>query len=151
MQRRRGFLLAAACLGLARPAARAADARPVRMVIIPKLVGIDYYDAVKKGIDDAVRDLRDVEVTWTGPTQDKVEKQIEIIDEMVARRPDVIAVAANDPIAIAPALQRAQRAGVHVMTWDADARVREFFVNLVDFEEFGSRLVEQPGVRRSQP
>jgi len=142
MQRRRRFLLAAACTGLVLPAARAAGAGRVRLVIIPKLVGIDYYDAVKTGIDDAVRELRDVEVTWTGPAQDKVEKQIEIIDGLLAERPDVIAVAANDPIAIAPVLQRAQRAGIHVMSWDADARVREFFVNLVDFEEFGSRLVE---------
>jgi ABC-type sugar transport system substrate-binding protein len=120
---------------------RAADARPVRLVIIPKLVGIDYYDAVKKGIDDAARELPDVQVTWTGPTQDKVEKQIEIIDDMIAKRPDVIAVAANDPIAIVPALQRAQKAGIHAMSWDADARAREFFVNLVDFTEFGTRLV----------
>jgi rhamnose transport system substrate-binding protein len=142
MQKRRRFLLAAACMGLVLPPARVAGATRVRLVIIPKLVGIDYYDAVKNGIDDAVRELRDVEVVWTGPTQDKVDKQIEIIDDMIAKRPDVIAVAANDPIAIVPALQRAQKAGIHAMSWDADARVREFFVNLVDFEEFGSRLVD---------
>lgn len=142
MQRRRHFLMAAACVGLMPHPARATSAKPLRLVIIPKLVGIDYYDAVKKGIDDAARELRDVEVTWTGPSQDKVEKQIEIIDDMIAKRPDVIAVAANDPIAIVPALQRAQQAGIHVMTWDADARLREFFVNLVDFAEFGSRLVD---------
>jgi rhamnose transport system substrate-binding protein len=142
MQRRRHFLLAAACMGLVVPPARAAGEKPVRLVIIPKLVGIDYYDAVKTGIDDAARELRDVDVAWIGPTQDKVEKQIEIIDDMIAKRPDVIAVAANDPIAIAPAMQRAQKAGIHVMSWDADARVREFFVNLVDFQEFGSRLVD---------
>jgi ABC-type sugar transport system substrate-binding protein len=80
MHTRRRWLLAAACGGLMLARVRAADARPVRLVIIPKLVGIDYYDAVKKGIDDAARELPDVQVTWTGPTQDKVEKQIEIID-----------------------------------------------------------------------
>ena len=113
-----------------------------RIVIIPKLVGISYYDAVKTGIDAAVRELPDVDVTWSGPTQDKVEKQIEMIERLIPTGPNVIAVAANDPIAIAPVLKKAQQAGIHVMSWDADAAQREFFVNLVDFGEFGTRLVE---------
>jgi rhamnose transport system substrate-binding protein len=113
-----------------------------RVVVIPKLVGIAYYDAVKQGIDAAARELPDVAVNWVGPTQDQVEKQIEIIERQIPSRPDLIAVAANDPRAIVPALRKAQKAGIHVMTWDADAALREFFVNLVDYDEFGSRLVE---------
>jgi rhamnose transport system substrate-binding protein len=117
-------------------------AERLRIVIIPKLIGIDYYDAVKTGIDAAARELPDVEVTWTGPTQDKVEKQIQLIEDLIPSKPDVIAVAANDPIAIAAVLKKAQQAGIHVMSWDADATHREFFVNLVDFDEFGSRLID---------
>lgn len=113
-----------------------------RIVIMPKLVGIDYYDAVKTGIDAAAKELPDVAVTWTGPTQDQVEKQIDMIERLIPSRPDLIAVAANDPVAIAPVLVKAQRAGIHVMSWDADSNQREFFVNLVDFEAFGSQLVE---------
>lgn len=113
-----------------------------RIVIMPKLVGIAYYDAVKTGIDAAARELPDVAVTWTGPTQDQVERQIEMIERLIPARPDLIAVAANDPVAIVPVLQKAQRAGIHVMSWDGDSQLREFFVNLVDFEAFGSQLVE---------
>ena len=113
-----------------------------RIVIMPKLVGITYYDAVKTGIDAAARELPDVEVTWTGPTQDQVEKQIEMIERLIPTKPDLIAVAANDPVVIAPVLIKAQRAGIHVMSWDGDSKEREFFVNLVDFEAFGAQLVE---------
>ncbi len=119
-----------------------APAPRYRVVIMPKLVGITYYDAVKTGIDAAARELPDVSVTWTGPTQDQVEKQIEMIERLIATRPDLIAVAANDPVAIAPVLGKAQRAGIRVMSWDGDSQLREFFVNLVDFEEFGARLVD---------
>jgi ABC-type sugar transport system substrate-binding protein len=116
--------------------------RPRRIVIIPKLVGIAYYDAVKTGIDAAAKELPDVAVTWTGPSQDQVERQVELIERLIPTRPDLIAVAANDPVEIAPAMAKAQRAGIHVMSWDGDSNHREFFVNLVDFEAFGSQLVE---------
>ena len=32
-----------------------------RLVIMPKLIGIDYYDAAKRGVDDAARELPDME------------------------------------------------------------------------------------------
>lgn len=49
-----------------------APAQPrYRIVIMPKLVGIAYCDAVKTGIDAAARELADVAVTWTGSTQDQ--------------------------------------------------------------------------------
>jgi rhamnose transport system substrate-binding protein len=134
--------LAVACVAVWASWSSAADPPRIRVVIIPKLIGIAYYDAVKTGIDAAARELPDVDVTWTGPTQDKVEKQIEMIDDLIPSRPDVIAVAANDPLAITPVLKKAQQAGIHVMSWDGDTHLREFFVNLVDFEEFGSRLVD---------
>ena len=113
-----------------------------RIHIIPKLVGIAYYDAVKKGVDEAARELPDMEVVWSGPTQDQVEKQIELIEKLIPTKPDLIAVAANDPVGIVPVLQKARNAGIHVMSWDGDANLREFFVNLVDFDEFGAQLVE---------
>lgn len=122
--------------------AAAGAAEPYRVVIMPKLVGISYYDVVKQGIDEAARELPGLKVTWAGPTQDQVEKQIEMIETLISGRPDLIAVAANDPVAIVPVLQKAKRAGIHVMSWDGDTQFREFFVNLVDFDAFGTQLVE---------
>jgi ABC-type sugar transport system substrate-binding protein len=137
--RRRVVLATASLLALASLRARA-QARH-RIVIIPKLVGIAYYDAVKAGIDAAAKELPDVAVTWVGPSQDQVEKQIELIERVIPTKPDLIAVAANDPVGIAPVLAKAQAAGIHVMSWDGDSNRREFFVNLVDFEDFGNHLV----------
>ena len=113
-----------------------------RLYMMPKLLGITYYQAVKQGVDEAARELPDLEVTWAGPTQDQVERQIEMIEKIIPSRPDVIAVAANDPVAIVPVLKKARDAGIHVMSWDGDTGWREFFVNLVDFDDFGSRVVE---------
>jgi len=131
-----------ACLVLAiLGAAPARGAQPYRIVIMPKLVGIPYYDVVKQGIDEAARELPGVQVLWSGPTQDQVDKQIEMLDGLIATRPDLIAVAANDPLAIVPVLKKASQAGIRVMSWDGDTQFREFFVNLVDFDDFGRQLV----------
>jgi rhamnose transport system substrate-binding protein len=132
------FLCASAILAAAMASTAHAQ---YRLVIMPKLTGIAYYDAVRRGIEAADAELADVDVSWVGPTQDAVERQIELIDALIPMHPDVIAVAANDAVAIGPALQRVQRAGIHVMSWDGDCSPREFFVNLVDYEEFGQRLV----------
>ncbi|MFS8980121.1 substrate-binding domain-containing protein [Cupriavidus necator] len=113
-----------------------------RVVVMPKLVGISYYDAVKGGIDEAARELPQMQVTWMGPSQDQVEKQIELIEKAILTRPNLVAVAANDPVAIVPVLQKAQAAGIHVMSWDGDTRLREFFVNLVDYDDFGIQIVD---------
>lgn len=123
-------------------AAPASGAGPYRIVIMPKLVGIPYYGVVKQGIDEADRELPGVQVVWSGPTQDQVEKQIEMLDDLIATRPDLIAVAANDPVAIVPVLKKASQAGIRVMSWDGDTQFREFFVNLVDFDDFGRQLVQ---------
>lgn len=126
-------------------------AEKYRVVIMPKLVGIAYYDVVKQGVAEAARELPQLEVVWAGPTQDQVEKQIEMIEKIIPGRPQVIAVAANDPFAIVPVLQKARDAGIHVMSWDGDTALREFFVNLVDFDDFAAQVVgalhEETGAR----
>jgi rhamnose transport system substrate-binding protein len=113
-----------------------------RIVIMPKLVGIDYYDAVKRGVDEAAKELPEMQVVWTGPTQDLAEKQIKMIEKLIPTRPNLIAVAANDPVALVPVLKKAHDAGIRVMSWDGDTKFREFFVNLVDFNDFGQQIVE---------
>ncbi|MEW8468398.1 MAG: substrate-binding domain-containing protein, partial [Candidatus Thiodiazotropha sp.] len=113
-----------------------------RIAIVPKIVGIDYYDAAKRGIDEADRELDAVEVTWIGPTQDLVDDQIEIIKDLIPSKPDLIAVAANDPLRLVPVLKEAKAAGIRIMSWDGDTNYREFFVNLVDYNQFGKQIVE---------
>ncbi len=115
----------------------------VKIVIMPKLVGIDYYNAVKTGIDQAQEELKDVaEITWVGPTDAQVEKQIEMLETIIPTNPDVICVASNDPDAIVPVLEKASDAGIHVISWDGDANFREFFVNLVDYDAFGAAIID---------
>ena len=69
-----------------------------RIVVMPKLVGIDYYDAVKVGVDAAAKELPHLEVQWLGPTKELVEEQINLLESNLSPKPDLVAVAANDPV-----------------------------------------------------
>jgi ABC-type sugar transport system substrate-binding protein len=71
-----------------------------------------------------------------------VEDQIRIIEALIPSHPDLIAVAANDPVRIVPVLKKAKEAGIRVMSWDGDTDFREFFVNLVDYDDFGRQIAE---------
>jgi rhamnose transport system substrate-binding protein len=129
------------------PAATATGGGKLRVAMMPKLIGIDYFNACQKGAEEAAKELSDVELIYDGPTEAKVDDQIRMIDAWIARHVDALAVAANDPVAIAPALKRARDAGIHVITYDADADAarsgREFFVNQASADAIAQALVDE--------
>jgi rhamnose ABC transporter rhamnose-binding protein len=111
---------------------------------VPKLIGIDYFNATAKGMQEAAAELGNVEVITDAPTEAKIEKQIEFIDNFITQGVDVIMYASNDPVAIAPVLRTALEQGIRVVGYDADAEedAREFFVNQASFEGIGYTLVD---------
>ena len=121
----------------------APDAGTLTIGVMPKLVGIDYFNACERGAREAAGELG-VELTYDGPVTNDVTKQAEMLDAWITRRFDVIAVAPNDPHALAPTLKRAAAQGLAVLTWDADSDEdsRAYFVNQAPFREFGYALVE---------
>lgn len=127
------------------PSSRATG-RTITVAMMPKLKGIDYFNACEKGAREAAAQLGNVNLIYDGPLEGKVDKQIEMIDGWITKHVDVIAVACNDPVAIAPVLKRAREAGIHVITWDADADARkadrEFFVNQASPEAIGNELID---------
>lgn len=117
----------------------------IRVAMIPKIKGIDYFNATQRGAEEAAQELG-IELVFDGPMESNVDKQNEMIDGFITRKFDVIAVSPNDPDAIAPALKRARDQGIHVITWDADANpktsAREFFVDQASPESIGRTLVD---------
>ncbi len=59
------------------------------------------------------QELGDVEIIYTGPTDTTAEGQIEVINALIAQNVDAIAISANDPDALVPALQEGDGARHH--------------------------------------
>jgi rhamnose transport system substrate-binding protein len=115
----------------------------VRVAFVPKLVGIPYFEAMKTGGDKAAKALG-VQFIYQGDTTADPAKQAEIINSLIQQKVTVLAVAPNDPAAIAPLLKRAADAGIKVITSDTDApdSVRQVFVNQAEDKSIGEATAE---------
>jgi len=115
-----------------------------QIAIIPKLVGIPYFNASEVGAKQAGQDLG-VEVIYTGPTEADAAQQVNVIEDLISRGVDAIAVAPNDPAALTPVLRKARDAGILVLDWDtpAEADVVELSVHQIDDKVFAEHLVDE--------
>lgn len=97
----------------------ASSDKPLRIGLVAKSLGNGFFDAVRKGGDEAAAELGNVELIFTGPTTPTAEGQIEVLNALISQRVDAIAVSANDPDALVPTLQRAQQRGIKVISYDS--------------------------------
>jgi rhamnose transport system substrate-binding protein len=118
--------------------------KPITLVDVPKLIGIGYFNATSKGMQEAAKELGNVKVTTDGPTSAQIDQQITFIDNYITRGVDGILFAANDPVAIAPVLKKALSKGIHVIGYDANSTpdAREWFVNQAEFNGIGKAMID---------
>jgi len=118
--------------------------KPITLVDVPKLIGIGYFAATSKGMQDAAKELGNVKVTTDGPTEAKIDEQVKFIDNYITRGVDGVLFAANDPVAIAPVLKKALGKGIHVVGYDANSTpdAREWFVNQAQFNGIAKSLID---------
>ena len=96
-----------------------AMAEDIRIALVVKALGIGFFEAAAKGAEEAAAELGGVEVIYTGPTSTTAEGQIEVINSLIAQGVDAIAISANDPDALVPALKKAMSSGITVISWDS--------------------------------
>jgi rhamnose transport system substrate-binding protein len=118
--------------------------KEITVVDIPKLIGIGYFNATTKGMQEAAKDLGNVKVSTDGPTEAKIDEQIKFIDNYITRGVNGILFAANDPVAIAPVLKKALGKGIHVIGYDANSQpdAREWFVNQAQFNGIAKAMMD---------
>ena len=116
---------------------------PNKICMMPKLVGIPYFNASEQGAKEAADELG-VDLVYDGPTEAKAALQSQMIEQFIQQQCDAITVAANDPNALAPAMKKADNAGIATGAWDADVAkdARDVFVNQATFEAIGYELVD---------
>lgn len=123
--------------------ASAAD-QQLLVAMLPKAKGNAYFLSCKEGADRAAAELG-VELLFDGPTETNAAKQNEIVENWITYGVDVIAVAAENKEGLSTALRRAQRDGIPVVTYDADALpdARSFFVNQATPQGIGYKLMDE--------
>ncbi|WP_251551472.1 autoinducer 2 ABC transporter substrate-binding protein [Neobacillus muris] len=121
------------------------------IAIVPKVSGIPYFNAVEEGALEAGKKLK-VTVIFAGPPIADWKQQMNIIEDLVQKDVDLIAVSANDPMMLRPILQKAEQKGIKVITWDSDttSEQRDLFINMVDPEKLGRHLMDNLASRMGE-
>ena len=102
----------------AAPAAPAAGAKPY-IPVISKGFQHQFWQAVKAGSEKAAKEFN-VDITFEGPeTEAMVDKQVEMFQTALDKKPAAICLAAVDSKAFAPLLEKAKAAGVPVIGFDS--------------------------------
>jgi rhamnose transport system substrate-binding protein len=122
--------------------------KDIKIGMIPKFTGVDYFIAVENGAKKAADDLG-VELDWQGDPsgQESAAKQQAYIQTFIDKGYDAILVSALDAKSYADTLKQAMAEGIKVVTWDADVQqdARDFFVNQVENSGIGMTLMSNMG------
>ena len=136
-------LFTAGCSGDGARDARQQSQDASRIAIIVKNAGNPYNERQMQGFREAAHDLG-FEAILRAPAQPTAEAQIQMIEQLITQRVAAIAIAANDYDALQPALVRAMRQGIKVLSLDSavNAASRMVHVNQADPERIGRTLVQ---------
>ncbi len=102
----------------AQQAAPAGGAQPY-IPVISKGFQHQFWQAVKQGSEQAAKD-KNVKITFEGPeNESQVDKQIEMLQAAIDKKPAAICFAALDSKAAIPLLQKAKDQGIPIIGFDS--------------------------------
>ena len=89
------------------------------IAVIAKGFQHQFWQTVKKGAEQAARDLN-LTITFEGTdTEAQVDKQVEMLDAALSKNPVAICLAALDSKAVLSSLEKAQARGIPVVGFDS--------------------------------
>ena len=107
----------AGLLGQATLPAKAAD---LRFAIVPKSMNNPYFDLSRDGCQAEAAKIG-VQCIYQGPVEQEPATQVQIIQDMISRHVDGLAISVADAASVARVIRQARAAGIPVITFDADA------------------------------
>ncbi len=89
----------------------------LQFVIIAKYVH-PWFDDGAAGFDYAAEEIGGITTRYVSPKGASGEEQAKLMEDIMAEKPDGIAIAVNTPEALKPVIDEASRLGIPVVTWD---------------------------------
>src|SRR6476620_4386565 len=73
----------------------------LRLAVVPKSVGLDYWEKVRRGAECAASKLNDVQITWNGVSDEtNVAGQVDLLDNYIGQGVNGLVYAATDSTAL---------------------------------------------------
>jgi rhamnose transport system substrate-binding protein len=130
-------------------AAQSASGTPKKgltIAFLPKQVNNPYFTVSDNGGKQAVTGLGE-KFKRVGPSDATASSQVSYINTLTTQKVSAIAISANDPNAVVPALKKAMSSGIKVVTYDSDTSPagRNLFINQANAEDLGRSEVQVLG------
>jgi simple sugar transport system substrate-binding protein len=132
---------ALAAVAIAAPAVQAEEARTIATVV--KIAGIQWFNRMEEGVAQFAADTGH-NAFQVGPAQADPQQQVALIEDMIARGVDALAVVPMSPEALEPVLGRAMEQGIVVITHEAASQQNTHYdIEAFANQDFGANLMEQ--------
>ena len=99
--------------------AHAKDAKDIKIAVIPK-VAVPFFDDCNNGAK-AAADALGVQYQWVVPQNTQGSTQVRILEDLIAKKVDGIAISVNEPKSVEAAIKKAIASGIKVVTFDSDS------------------------------
>jgi ribose transport system substrate-binding protein len=117
--------------------------RTKRIAVVPKANSHEFWVFVHAGAAAAGQKFG-VEVLWNGPAQEtEYDRQMQIVDSMIAQHVDGLAVAATERKALNRSLDRAAELGIPVTVFDSGVDSTNYLVFIATNNYQGGQMAAQ--------
>jgi ribose transport system substrate-binding protein len=100
-------------------AAQAKDPKDITIAVIPK-VAVPFFDDCNTGASQEAKALG-VNYQWVVPQNTQGSTQVQIIEELISKKVDGIAISVNEPKSVERVIKKAMADGIKVLTFDSDS------------------------------
>lgn len=131
---------------------------PLRIAFLPKMKSNEYWDVLHEGVRQGVDTLRKqgtpVEIIWDGPdNEEALEDQIRLLNQFASQRVHAIVLSPQDRIQMIEPVQRVQREGIPILTFDSTLNVSDIACHIgtdnyqagVETADYFGKLLEGKG------
>jgi rhamnose transport system substrate-binding protein len=127
--------------------AKAMPGKAIKMVLLPKYLGIAVFDQAHQGAEEAAKELQNpTPLAYLGPTPENTTAgQIEILTNATTQGVNALMLSDGGGDQIVPAAQAAQKAGMKIVGWDSPIPSgvgEDLFVSPVDFDLTGKNYAD---------
>jgi ribose transport system substrate-binding protein len=114
------LLLAAVAVALFAVPGTSDAQQKFKFALVPKAMNNPFFDLARDGCMKAQADIPNIECVYIGPAEHTETEQVQIVQDLISKGIDGIAVSPSNAAAMAVALKAAHDAGIPTLTWDSD-------------------------------
>lgn len=136
-----GLLAGGAALAAGLPGVARADAQKV-MTTVVKIQGVPWFNFMQQGLIEGGKKFN-INSTMVGPVTVDPAQQVRLVEDQIAKKVDVLGLVPLDVKVLAPVLDRAQKAGIIVITQEGPNQDgRTWDVELINSTAFGEMQMQ---------